>query len=258
MFRLTLKMLICAYLKILYNMATKFDIKNNLLILFKMIRYNLKIIFAGRFIWFLVAALGFFLFFAIQVVLNRNTLGEDIVYELLIIPGILLIFYPSVFGIQNDDDSRMLEILFGIPNYRYKVWLVRLAMIYILIFLIILLFSGIASILLYKINIVEMSYQLMYPIVFLGSMAFMFSTLIKNGNGTAVAMVLIGVALLILQDALEGTQWNLFLNPFDIPRNLNEVIWEGTIQKNRIFLGIGMIVFVLYGLFNLQKREKFV
>ncbi|MCY1722449.1 hypothetical protein OU798_19020 [Prolixibacteraceae bacterium Z1-6] len=224
-----------------------------------MIRYNLKIIFANRFIWFLIAALAVFLFFAIQVVVDRQTLTEGTVYGLLIFPGILLIFYPSAFGIQNDDDSSMLEILFGIPNYRYKVWLVRLVMIYVLIFLIIMLFAALGSILLYKVDILEMAYQLMYPIVFLGSMAFMFSTLIKNGNGTAVAMVLIGVALLILrEDLLEHTQWDIFLNPFEIPNNLNEVIWQGTIQKNRIFLGIGMIVFILYGLFNLQKRERFV
>ncbi len=239
-------------------MASKIDIKNNMFIWYKMIRYNLKIIFANRFIWFLIASLGFFLFFAIQVVLNNESMGEDVVYGLLIFPGILLIFYPSVFGIQNDDDSRMLEILFGIPNYRYKVWLVRLIMIYALVFIMIVLFSALASVLLYKVQVLEMSYQLMYPIVFLGSMAFMFSTLIKNGNGTAVAMVLIGVAILILQDAIENTQWNPFLNPFNIPDNLNEVIWEGTIRKNRIFLGIGMVVFILYGLFNLQKREKFV
>lgn len=258
MFRHTWKMLICVYLKTLYKMATKFEIRNNLFILVKMIRYNLRIIFANRFIWFLVAALGFFLFFAIQYVLDRTTMSEDKVYELLIFPGILLIFYPSVFGIQNDDDSRMLEILFGIPNYRYKVWLVRLVMIYTLVFIILLGFSELASILIYNVEILEMTYQLMYPIVFLGSMGFMFSTLIKNGNGTAVAMVLIGVALLILQEPLERTQWNLFLNPFDVPGNMNEVIWSGTISKNRIFLGIGMIVFILYGLFNLQKREKFV
>lgn len=240
-------------------MATKLNIRNNLFILIKMIRYNLRIIFANRFIWFLIAALGFFLFFAIQVVLDRNTMSEETVYNLLIFPGILLIFYPSVFGIQNDDDSRMLEILFGIPNYRYKVWLVRLIMIYTLVFIILLGFSAVASVLLYKVDILEMSYQLLYPIVFMGSMGFMFSTLIKNGNGTAVAMVLIGVALLLLKDnVLDRTQWDPFLNPFDIPRNLNAVIWEGTIRKSRIFLSIGMIVFILYGLFNLQKREKFV
>ncbi len=224
----------------------------------KMIRYNLKIIFAGRFFWFLLAAFAFFLFFAIQTVWNRGTLNEGTVYNLLVFPGILLIFYPSVFGIQNDDDSRMLEILFGIPNYRYKVWLVRLMLIYVLIFLIILLFAAAASVLLYKTDILEMGYQLMFPIVFLGSMAFMFSTIIKNGNGTAVLLVLIGIALLIMQDAIGRTQWNVFLNPFQIPNNFNEFIWQGLVTKNRIFLGIGSVVFILFGLYNLQKREKFV
>jgi hypothetical protein len=131
-------------------------------------------------------------------------------------------------------------------------------MIFFLIFLIIFAFAGLASILLYNIKVFEMAYQLMYPIIFLGALAFMFSTLIKNGNGTAVVMILIGVALIILADALARTQWNVFLNPFDIPDNLNEVIWQGLITKNRMFLGIGIIVFVLYGLFNLQKRERFV
>jgi hypothetical protein len=239
-------------------MNKKTDIRTTLVVTTRMIRYNLKIIFANRFIWFLLSAFAFFVFFAIQLVLERNTIDDGSIYDLLIFPGILLIFYPSAFGIQNDDDSRMLEILFGIPNYRYKVWLVRLIMIYILIFLILLLFAGAASVLLYNVNLIEMAYQLMYPIVFLGSMAFMFSTIVRNGNGTAVVMVLIGVALLILTESLERTQWNVFLNPFELPNNMNQVIWQGIVFKNRIFLGIGMIVFILYGLYNLQKREKFV
>lgn len=234
------------------------DIRNSLIVLVRMIRYNLKIIFANRFVWFLLSAFAFFVFFAIQSVLERVTIVDGTIYNLLIFPGILLIFYPSAFGIQNDDDSRMLEILFGIPNYRYKVWLVRLIMIYVLIFLILILFAGIASVLLYNINIPEMAYQLMFPIVFLGSMAFMFSTVIKNGNGTAVVMVLIGVALLIISDGVERSQWNVFLNPFEIPGNMNQIIWQGIIFKNRVFLAVGMLVFILYGLYNLQKREKFV
>ncbi len=239
-------------------MNKKTDIRTILVVTTRMIRYNLKIIFANRFIWFLLSAFAFFVFFAIQSVLERNTIDDGSIYDLLIFPGILLIFYPSAFGIQNDDDSRMLEILFGIPNYRYKVWLVRLIMIYVLIFLILVIFAAAASVLLYSVNITEMAYQLMYPIVFLGSMAFMFSTIVRNGNGTAVVMVLIGVALLILSDTLSRTQWNVFLNPFELPNNMNQVIWQGIVFKNRVFLGIGMIVFILYGLYNLQKREKFV
>ena len=49
-----------------------------------------------------------------------------------------------------------------------------------------------------------------------------------------------------------------FLNPFEIPRRLNEMIWQEITMKNRIFLAVGTLLFVLYGLFNLQKREKFI
>jgi len=218
----------------------------------------MKIIFSGRFIWFLLAAFAFFLIFAIQMVWNNAMFNEVTVYTLLIFPGILLIFYPTVFGIQSDDDSRMLEILFGIPNYRYKVWLVRLLLIYVLVFLIIVLFAFIASVLLYRVDVLEMAYQLMYPVIFMGSLSFMFSTVIKNGNGTAVLVILIGVALLILQNNIARTQWNVFLNPFQLPNNFNEIIWQGIVTKNRIFLGTGSVIFILYGLYNLQKREKFV
>ncbi len=239
-------------------MSSKLHIKDSLIIIGKMIRYNLKIIFANKFIWFLIASFGIFLFFAIQFIVEGNTIDDGTIYGLLLFPGILLIFYPTVFGIQHDDDSRMLEILFGIPNYRYKVWLVRLLMIFSVVFLVLAAYAWCGSVLLYKINVFEMAYQLMYPIVFIGALSFMFSTIIKNGNGTAVLMVLIGVALLILSEQLERTQWNIFLNPFKIPNNFNEVIWAGIIVKNRIFLGVGILVFILYGLFNLQKREKFV
>jgi hypothetical protein len=232
--------------------------KNSFTNLWRTIRYNLKIIFAGRFIWFLIASFAFYLFFAIMDVINSQSVAEGDIYNLLLFPGILLVFYPSVFGIQNDEDSRILEILFGIPNYRYKVWLVRLVMIFIQVFVILIGYGYLSSILLYPVKPFEMAVQLMFPIGFLGAAAFMFSTLIKNGNGTAVVMILIGVALLILSESLARSQWNIFLNPMELPDNFNAIIWAGIVTRNRIFLGIGMAVFLLWGLTNLQKRERFV
>ncbi len=232
--------------------------RNNFIILWRTIRYNLKIIFAGRFVWFLLASFAFYLFFSIMSIYQGSVLSEGMVYNLLLFPGILLVFYPSVFGIQNDEDARILEILFGIPNYRYKVWLVRLIMIFIQVFLILIVYGYVSSILIYTVNPLEMAYQLMFPIGFMGGMAFMFSTLIKNGNGTAVVMILIGVGLLILGEGIERSQWNIFLNPLELPSNFNSAIWDGIVTRNRIFLGVGMIVFLLYGLFNLQNRERFV
>ncbi len=233
-------------------------LKNTLNLISRMVRYNMRIIFGGRFIWFLLAAFGFFVFVSITGVWNGELPDEEFVYDILLFPAILLIFYPMTFGIQNDVDSGILEILFGIPDYRYKVWLVRLVLVFLLVFALLIGFTGIAYIFLTPINMFEMLWQVMFPVLFLGSMAFMISTIVKNGNGTAVVMVILGVLALILSESMERTQWNIFLNPFQVPYNMNEMIWEGIALKNRLSLVVGTLLFILYGLFNLQKREKFI
>ena len=224
----------------------------------KMAKYNLKIIFAGRFIWFVIAALFFFLLLSVNLVFNVQGYDSSNVYGILIFPGILLVFYPTVFGIQSDADNRILEILFGIPNYRYKVWLVRLVMIFLLTWFFLYLFCWVGYFGLIPFPVFEMSWQLMFPILFLGSCAFLISTMVKNGNGTAVVMIIIGVLLLMFSDSVNRTQWNVFHNPYTIPGNMNEMIWSQISQKSRLFLAISSVVFFLGGLTNLQQREKFL
>ena len=224
----------------------------------KMARYNLKIIFAGRFIWFVLAALLIFILLSINVVFNFPSYDSSTVYGMLLFPGLLLVFYPTVFGIQSDADTRILEILFGIPDYRYKVWLVRLSMIFLLTWFFLYLFCWVGYYGLIPYPVFEMSWQLMFPVCFLGCLAFLVSTIVKNGNGTAVVMIIIGVFLMILSDMLDRTQWNVFHNPYSIPDKMNEMIWSQISQKNRLFLSISSIVFLLGGLTNLQRREKFL
>jgi hypothetical protein len=224
----------------------------------KMARYNLKIIFAGRFIWFVIAALLFFLLLSISMVFNNPGYDSSNVYGILIFPGVLLVFYPTVFGIQSDADTRILEILFGIPNYRYKVWLVRLVMIFLLTWFFLYIFCWVGYFGLIPFAVFEMSWQLMFPVIFLGSLAFFVSTMVKNGNGTAVVMIIIGVLLMMFAEALDRTQWNVFHNPYSIPEKMNEMIWSQISQKNRLFLAVSSIIFFLGGLTNLQRREKFL
>ncbi len=231
---------------------------NTIILIGRLIRYNLKIIFAGRFLWFLLSALAFYFFFMVLNVLENSEIDIGLIYELAFFPAILLIFYPMVFGIQRDEDARMLEILFGIPDYRYKVWLVRIVMIFTQIFVLLILFAAIGSWLLYPINPVHMASQLLFPICFLGSLSFLFSTWIKNGNATAVIMVLLGLTLTIFSEILEGTFWNIFLNPYDASRGFSQLAWQEIVWKNRVFLSVGTLVFILTALLNLQKRERYI
>ncbi|MDR1114986.1 MAG: hypothetical protein LBL33_02325 [Tannerella sp.] len=237
------------------------NLKNYITLVTKVIRYNLKIIFAGKFFWFLMAAFAFFAFFMFQQAWNRSEINEGSIYSLLLFPCLLLIFYPVVFGIQNDEDNRILEIIFGIPNYRYKIWGVRMLMVYAANYVILVIFAYVARLLLYPVNIFEMAAQLIFPMLFFGNLAFMFSTITKSGNGTAVIMIVLGLVFFIFMNAVNtmtNSFWNVFLNPFTIPRDIHPVIWQNTILKSRIFLLAGGTVWLMIGLLNLQKREKFV
>jgi len=223
-----------------------------------MILYNLRIIFANKFIWFLAGSIVFYLGLSVIYVFSSDISRMEDLYGVFIFSGILLVFYPAVFGIQNDQDARTIEILFGIPNYRYKVWLVRIILIFVIAYLIMFVFTFLSSVLIVKFNIVRMTTQVMMPVLFLGMMSFMLSTVIRNGNGTAVVMIIFGLFFLILGDILSKSQWNVFLNPFDPAYGVSETTWAIITMKNRIILITGTLLFLLAALFNLQKREKFM
>jgi hypothetical protein len=224
----------------------------------RIIRYNLKIIFAGRFFFFLLAALVFYVFFMVVSVYDNVEINIGFMYEITFFPALLLIFYPMVFGIQRDEDARMLEILFGIPDYRYKVWLVRLVLIFFLVFVLLILFAALGSYLLYPIAPIRLAAQLLFPVCFLGSLAFLLSTRIRNGNATAVVMVILGFFLTIFSEIVEDTLWDIFLNPFGSPRQYTEMAFQQIVWKNRVFLSVGSLVFILGALLNLQNREKYI
>jgi len=224
-----------------------------------LIKYNMKIIFAGKFIWFLLAALSFFCFLMFRNAWDMQEVNEGVIYSMLLFPCLLLIFYPTVFGIQNDEDNRILEIIFGIPNYRYKVWGVRMLMIFLIVFVVLIAFAYLAAFMLFPLNPFEISSQLMFPVFFFGSLAFMLSTLIRSGNGTAVVMIIMWIAMLFLGNTFaRNTFWDVFLNPFAVPEEIHPLIWETTVVKSRIFLLSATIVWLMIGSLNLQKREKFI
>jgi hypothetical protein len=223
-----------------------------------MIVYNLRIIFANKFIWFLAGSILFYMGLSVIYVFDVDVPNMKDLYGVFLFSGLLLVFYPSAFGIQNDQDARTIEILFGIPNYRYKVWLVRVLLIFVIAFLIMVVFTFVSSVLIVKFRFVNMTAQIMLPVIFLGLMAFMLSTIIRNGNGTAVLMIIFGLIFMILSDSLRKSQWNIFLNPYDLPYDLNETTWAIITLKNRIILITGSIIFLLSALYNLQKREKFM
>ena len=226
--------------------------------LINIIKYNLKIIFGNRFVYFLGASLIFYLLFTCIALFSDDIIAVEDVYYQLIFPGILLMFFPTTFGIQNDEDARILEILFGIPNYRYKVWLVRLAIIFIMVFVIVTFLAFLNSFLLIELPVFEMGAQLIVVLSLFGTLGFLFSTMVKNGNGTAVVMVIVGLGLWFLHSMIEESKWNVFLNPFSTSNDVSESLYQTMLIQNRLIIISVSVGAILWGLINLQKREKFI
>jgi hypothetical protein len=224
----------------------------------RMIRISFKIIFAGRFVYFLLAAWLFFLVIIGIMFFSEGTPDAAGIYNTLLLPGILIMFYPIVYNIQQDKDSRMLEIIFGIPDYRYKVYLLRFSITLLLLLLWIMLMAFLVWFSVVRVPILPMVAQLMVPFIFLACLAFLFTTLVRNGNGTAVVMVIIGLVFFVLNEPLRKSKWNLFLNPYDVPMDMNLTIWMNVVHQNRLMLLIGAAIALLWGLAGLQHREKFV
>ena len=222
------------------------------------VRYNLRIVFANKFVYFLIAAIAFFLMVMGIMLFSNSSVNEGDIFSTLIFPGILIAFYPVIFNIQNDKDARMLEIIFGVPNYRYKVYLLRFVISMILLFAILILMTYFTVFAILRIPIFKMVYELMYSLLFLSCLSFLFATLVKNANGAAVIMIIIGLFFMILGENLEHSKWNIFLNPFNVPSDMSMSVWRNVIYQNRLMLVVGSIISLLWALINLQKREKFV
>lgn len=234
----------------------KNEIYNALVILRKLFAYNLKVVFGSKFYLFVLSAFLFFIVFGTISALNSSSFNRDDVYGLLLFPALLLIFYPTVFGIQNDADLRTLEIIFGIPDYRYKVWMVRLIMVNIIVFLLLFPLAYMAQVLLIDFGLFQMVTRLMVVVVFIGTLGFFLSTVVRNGNGAAVVMVVIGLFFLVMGNSLEESMWNIFLNPYLTFTGNKEILWNRTVFNNRIFMWSASGVFLLLGLINLQRRER--
>ena len=83
--------------------------KSYLLLLYRLITYNVKVIFANKFVYFVLAAFLFFIFIITITIIEDPDFNEAVIYGFLVFPGLLLIFYPMAYGIQYDDDSKMLR-----------------------------------------------------------------------------------------------------------------------------------------------------
>lgn len=227
-----------------------------------LIRYNIRVIFGSKFIYFLGGGMLFFLLITSISLFSPTLPTVAGLYYQLLFPALLLIFFPSIYGIQNDEDVRILEVLFSIPNYRFKVWMLRMFIILLMVWAVVLGLAFLDYFLLLRHNFFYLSLQLMVPVTFFGTLGFFFSTIIRNGHGAAVLVIVLAILSWFVHSAFSQNPsvavWSAFFNPFDAPDAGNKLVWEQSITRNRTFMLLISVLSLLWGILNLQKRERFM
>jgi hypothetical protein len=223
------------------------------------VRYSAYQNFSGRSLLFVGLAIAVFLGVVVFSLMSRSAArGPEQVYNDLLIPAILLIFYPAAFAIQSDKDADMIETLFGIPDHRYKVWLVRLATLFVLVMLILFLLALFCRFGLTEFPLGTMVFELMFPVLFLVSLAFFLACLTGSGNSTAVILAVVLLIFWDLAGTLKNSSWFLFHNPFASVTQIQMLVLKKTTLSNRLYLSIGSIFLLMLGLLRLQNREKYI
>jgi len=222
-------------------------------------RYNAANVFAGRAILFMILASSVFLAVVVLNLLSRSAAfsGQKI-FDLLLVPGILLVFYPAVFALQNDKDAGMIENLFGIPDYRYKIWLARYFTLYVLVAALLFLLGVFCRVGLASFPLGKMMLELMVPVVFVGSLSFFVASRTGSGLATAVIMVVVLLLFWLFRISLADSPWYLFHNPFTAGNEVKTMLLARTTIANRLYFISASIFLTMLALLRLQKREKYV
>jgi hypothetical protein len=222
-------------------------------------RYNVANVFSGRAVYFMILASAIFLAVVVLNLVSRvSAFSGQKIYDYLLIPGILLVFYPAVFAIQNDKDARMIETLFGIPDYRYKIWLARYVTLYLVVAALLFLLGVFCRVGLASFPLAKMVLELMVPVVFVGSLAFFIASLTGSGLATAVILVVVVLLFWLFRGSLADSPWFLFHNPFTAVSEVRTLVLAKTTVANRLYFISGSVVLTMLALLRLQKREKFV
>ena len=242
-------------------MENKISLKDRLINIYQYIRLNEKFIFYQRFLFFFALALVYFIIFCVWNYFESSAdrMGEeDIFIWLLSVPGIALIFIPSMSLITSETENRTIEMIFSTAGSRYKVWLTRIGVLYLFVAFIIFVLCSLSFIFISDFPFFGYFFHSLFPPIFISSLIVMFSVIFRSSNAAGLLSLIVIFFLLIIHRPLSTTSFNLFLNPYFKPQNVDYGLWTSIVIYNRIGILLISGFMLYYSLYRLNKREKYI
>ncbi len=220
-----------------------------------------KILFGGKFFYFLFAAA---VFIGIVIFVNYAdeeesplTLAQSLIV-LMMLPMSVLAVYLSMIIIPQEKEMRTIETLFSMPGSRYRIWLVKIAVMFVFLSIFLVLFESLTFFLVTDLDFFETFWHVMPSVYFLSGLTFYFSVKTKSSNAAGMLTGLVVFFIVIFADPLHRTPYFLYLNPYDKPRAIDPSLWSKYVFQNHIGLFAIGTLFFYFGLNKLLQRERIV
>lgn len=238
------------------NKAVRESFFSNIFFLFAQIQ---KILFAGKFYIFLILAVVWDVICVILGHVFHDPMPlEAVFYVMNLVPMLILALYLSMTLVSYEKENVTIEALFSVPGSPYKVWLYKLAVQFIMLFFVQMLFALISFYFMTDFDI-EVMVSHVFVIVFcVANLNFFLSTLLKSGYAAGLLTVVVLLFFIPWSGFFASSFWNFYMNPFMKPGDLGIDIWNERLLYNKagvLFIGL---VFMYFGLSKLRNREPFI
>jgi ABC-type transport system involved in multi-copper enzyme maturation permease subunit len=181
---------------------------------------------------------------------------EQALHVLVEAPGTVLAIYLTMDLVASERDKDTLEILFSTAASHHTTWGIRMVAV-----LGVLTVSIISMSLISYYIFAEFPYgwgglNALAPSLFIACLTFLFSTLCRSGNASAMLSLGVLLVILVTAETLKETPYFLFLNPLSPPSNIDEDLWFEQALYNRVTIIISGALFIFFALRRMGTREK--
>ena len=226
--------------------------------LVSLFRLSGRVIFRRK---LLFMALGLFAFYAIlyafAVYEPNSGLGvDDALFILVELPGAVLGIYLAMDLIAKERDRHTLEVLFSTASSHYTVWTVRMLSVYVVLLVTLMIMSTIAYYFFAEFPYVWGGLNAFIPAFLIANVTFFFSVFTRSAN--AAGMLGLGFVIFVLMtyDATQGTNWDLFLKPFEAALIGDDPMWAEKMLINRLSVFVTGCLLLFLALRRMEHRER--
>ncbi len=223
-----------------------------------MFRLSGRVIFRRKLLFMTAGIVAYYAILYTFVVYQPNAgFGvDDALFVLVELPGTVLGVYLAMDLIAKERDRHTLEVLFSTASSHYTVWTIRMLSVYFVLLVTLLVMSVASYFLFAEFPFFWGGLNAFLPAFLIANLTFYFSVFTRSAN--AAGMLSLGFIILVLMtyEAFQGTNWDLFLKPFEVPAGGEDPMWAEKMLINRVAVFATGAMLLFLALRKMEHREK--